>query len=80
MEKEIKTENRLTIMEQKIDNLIETVDKIDNKLDKHIDLEAKNYEKLDNKYSGKWVEKTLLVVIGIALTAIVGAVFKLILK
>lgn len=80
MEKEIKTENRLTIMEQKIDNLIETVDKIDNKLDKHIDLEAKNYEKLDNKYSGKWVEKALLVVIGIASTAIVGAVFKLILR
>ena len=80
MEKEIKTENRLTIMEQKIDNLTSTVNKIDEKLDKHVEWEAEKYEKLDGKYSGKWVEKALLVVIGIASTAIVGAVFKLILR
>lgn len=80
MEKEIKTENRLTIMEQKIDNLTSTVNKIDEKLDKHVEWEDEKYEKLDGKYSGKWVEKALLVVIGIAATAIVGAVFKLILR
>ena len=67
-------------MEQKIDNLTSTVNKIDEKLDKHVEWESEKYEKLDGKYSGKWVEKALLVVIGIASTAIVGAVFKLILR
>ena len=51
----IKTENRLTTMEQKIDNLIEDVKEI-----------GKDIKELDSKYSGKWVEKAI-VSIGTAL-------------
>ena len=73
MESAVKTENRLAKMEQKIDNLIDSVDKIDKKLDKHIDLEDEKYEKMDSKYSGKWVE-TAIIAIATSLTiaAIVG--------
>ena len=62
METSIKNENRLAKMEQKIDNLIDSVEKIDSKLDKHIDFEAEKYEKLDVKYSGKWVEKAIIAI------------------
>ena len=80
----IKTENRLTIMEQKIDNLIKSVDnvgknvdKVDLKLDKHVQWEAEKYEKLDSKYSGKWVEKAIIA-IGTAITiTIIGALITL---
>ena len=51
----VKTENRLTTMEQKIDNLIEDVKEI-----------GKDIKELDSKYSGKWVEKAI-VSIGTAL-------------
>jgi len=65
----IKTENRLTIMEQKIDNLTDKVQDI-----------ACDIKKLDDKYSGKWVEKALLVLIGIVATGLIGAILKIILK
>lgn len=67
----IKTENRLTIMEQKIDNLTSTVNKIDEKLDKHVEWEAEKYEKLDAKYSGKWVEKLTLAIAGGLIVAVI---------
>lgn len=66
----IKTENRLTIMEQKIDNLTSTVNKIDEKLDKHVEWEDEKYEKLDAKYSGKWVEKLTLAIAGGLIVAV----------
>ena len=67
----IKTENRLTIMEQKIDNLTSTVNKIDEKLDKHVEWETEKYEKLDAKYSGKWVEKLTLAIAGGLIVAVI---------
>jgi len=75
----ILTEKRLATMEQKIDNLIEDVKEIAADIKEHVKWEADKYEKLDNKYSAKWVEKTLLVLIGLILAGIVGAFFKLIL-
>ena len=62
----IKTENRLATMEQKIDNLIEKVDEVSNDVKDHVKWEAEKYEKLDSKYSAKWVEKAI-VSIGTAL-------------
>ena len=62
------TEKRLATMEQKIDNLIKNVNEI-----------SADIKKLDTKYSAKWVEKTVLVLIGLILAGIVGAIFKLIL-
>ena len=67
-------------MEQKIDNLIDDVKGIASDIKDHVKWEAEKYEKLDSKYSGKWVEKALLVVIGIAATGLIGAILKLILK
>ena len=87
MDEKILTEKRLSTMEQKIDNLIksvekvgENIDKVDLKLDKHVEWEAEKYEKLDTKYSAKWVEKTLLVIIGLIISGLAGAFFKLIFK
>ena len=83
MEDKINNEKRLATMEQKIDNLINSVDKIGNnvdkvdlKLDKHVQWEAEKYEKLDSKYSGKWVEKAIIS-IG---TAVVISIFLAVLK
>ena len=80
METKINTENRLATMEAKIDNLIEDVKEIASDVKGHIKLEAEKYEKLDTKYSAKWVEKTLLVIIGLILSGLAAAFFKLIFK
>ena len=80
MDDKINNEKRLATMEQKIDNLIDDVKGIASDIKDHVKWEAEKYEKLDSKYSGKWVEKTLLVVIGIAATGLIGAILKLILK
>lgn len=78
---ELKTENRLSIMEQKIDNLNEDIREVKNDvkdiaqdIKDHVKWEAEKYEKLDNKYSGKWVEKAI---ISIATTLIVAAIIGL---
>ena len=68
------------MLEVKLDNLTEKVQDIADDIKSHVQWEAEKYEKLDNRYSGKWVEKTLLVLIGIAATGIIGAIFKLIFK
>ena len=80
MDEKLNNEKRLATMEQKIDNLIDDVKGIASDIKDHVKWEAEKYEKLDSKYSGKWVEKVLLVVIGIAATGLIGAIFKLILK
>ena len=84
MDERINTERRLTTMEQKIDNLIkivekvgENVDKVDSKLDKHVEWEAEKYEKLDNKYSGKWVEKAIVAIGTAIIIAVAGALISL---
>ena len=77
----IKNENRLAKMEQKIDNLIEgvervnaNVEKVDSKLEKHVQSEAERYDKLDVKYSGKWVEKLTIAIAGGLIVAIFGGI------
>ena len=61
-------------MEQKIDNLTEKVQDISDDIKSHVKWESEKYEKLDTKYSGKWVEKAI-VAIG---TGVVIAIFSLI--
>ena len=72
----VKQENRLTIMEQKIDNLIEDVKEISKDIKIHIASEADRYDKLDNKYSGKWVETLTLVIAGGLVVGIFLYLFK----
>lgn len=76
----VKQENRLTIMEQKIDNLIENVKEISKDIKSHIASEADRYDKLDNKYSGKWVETLTLVIAGGLFVSIMGGIFFIIFK
>lgn len=74
MDSTIKNENRLTIMEQKLDNISEDVKEIAAKLDKHISREEDKYEKLDAKYSGKWVEKFIIGIASGLVVAISGGI------
>lgn len=60
VDKEIKNENRLAKMEQKIDNLTDSVKEIHKDLKEHVRWEAEKYKDLDEKYSGKWVEKAII--------------------
>ena len=64
METKINNENRLATMEQKIDNLIDDVKDIGKDLKDHIKSESEKYERLDVKYSGKWVEKLTIAIAG----------------
>lgn len=77
MEKDIHTEKRLATMEQKIDNIITSVDKIEKKIDKHVEWENEKYEKLDSKYSGKWVEKAIISIGTALIISILAAILKL---
>ena len=72
METKINTENRLATMEAKIDNLIEDVKEIASDIKDHVKWEAEKYEKLDQKYSGKWVESLTLAIAG-GLVVAIGA-------
>ena len=72
METKINTENRLATMEAKIDNLIEDVKEIASDIKDHVRWEAEKYEKLDPKYSGKWVEKLTIAIAG-GLVVAIGA-------
>ena len=72
METKINTENRLATMEAKIDNLIEDVKEIASDIKDHVKWEAEKYEKLDQKYSGKWVEKLTIAIAG-GLVVAIGA-------
>ena len=64
MERSINNETRLAKMEQKIDNIVEDVKEISKDIKEHIRWEGEKYEKLDSKYSGKWVEKLTLAIAG----------------
>lgn len=73
MEKEILTEKRLSTMEQKIDNLTNTVKEVHDDIKEHIKWEAEKYEKLDTKYSAKWVETGVIgIITSIIIAAIIG--------
>ncbi len=83
----IQTEKRLATMEQKIDNIIDgvknlgtTIDKVDSKLDNHIKRESEKYEKLDNKYSAKWVETGVIAITTALIIASIVGLFNFIIK
>ncbi len=50
----IKIEN--ATMAEKLDNLCEKVDKIDNNLSEYIKYERKREQQMKNNFAGKWVE------------------------
>ena len=77
MEKDIHTEKRLATMEQKIDDLREDVKEIASDIKDHIKLEAEKYEKLDSRYSGKWVEKAIISIGTALIISIIAAILKL---
>ena len=60
----INNEKRLATMEAKIDNIIDDIKEISNDIKAHVKWEAEKYEKLDTKYSAKWVESLTLVIAG----------------
>lgn len=80
MEKEILIEKRLAKMEEKIDNLTNTVKEISSDIKEHVRLEAEKYEKLDTKYSAKWVETLTLTIAGGLVVAIIIAVLTFVMK
>lgn len=77
MERDIHTEKRLATMEQKIDDLREDVKEIASDIKDHIKWEAEKYEKLDSKYSGKWVEKAIISIGTALIISILAAILKL---
>ena len=76
MEKSINNETRLAKMEQKIDNIVEDVKEISKDIKDHIRWEGEKYEKLDSKYSGKWVEKLTLAIAGGLVIAVLTFLLK----
>ena len=76
MERSITNETRLAKMEQKIDNIVEDVKEISKDIKDHIRWEGEKYEKLDSKYSGKWVEKLTLAIAGGLVIAILTFLLK----
>lgn len=76
MERSINNETRLSKMEQKIDNIVEDVKEISKDIKDHIRWEGEKYEKLDSKYSGKWVEKLTLAIAGGMVIAILTFLLK----
>ena len=76
MERSINNETRLAKMEQKIDNIVEDVKEISKDIKDHIQREGEKYEKLDSKYSGKWVEKLTLAIAGGLVIAILTFLLK----
>ena len=76
MERSINNETRLAKMEQKIDNVAEHVKEISKDIKDHVRREEAKYEKLDSKYSGKWVEKLTLAIAGGLVIAVLTFLLK----
>ena len=76
MDEKINNEKRLATMEQKLDDLKEDVKSIASDIKDHIKLEAEKYEKLDSKYSGKWVEKAIISIGTALIISILAALLK----
>ena len=83
MENAIRTENRLTIMEQKIDHVSKQVESVKDDvkvvsdiIKEHVKCENDRYQKLDEKYSGKWVEKAIISIGTAVAISIIMAVIK----
>lgn len=74
-------------MEQKIDDLKETVSdvkaavkEIADDIKEHVKLEAEKYEKLDCKYSAKWVETGVIAITTALIIASIVGLFNFIIK
>lgn len=80
MEIKLETEKRLAKMEQKLDNLIDDVKSIATDIKEHVRWEAEKYEKLDNKYSAKWVEKAIIAIATGLIISIVSGMFIIFVK
>ena len=78
--KEVINEQRFTMLETKLDNLIEDVKEIASDIKEHIRWESEKYEKLDTKYSAKWVETMTLTIAGGLIVTIIGGITLFILK
>ena len=78
--KEVINEQRFTMLETKLDNLIDDVKEISKDLKEHIGRENEKYEKLDTKYSAKWVETMTLTIAGGLIVTIIGGIALFILK
>ena len=76
MDEKINNEKRLATMEQKLDDLKEDVKSIAYDIKDHIKFEAEKYEKLDSKYSGKWVEKAIISIGTALIISILAALLK----
>lgn len=76
MDEKINNEKRLATMEQKLDDLKEDVKSIASDIKDHIKWEAEKYEKLDSKYSGKWVEKAIISIGTALIISILAALLK----
>ena len=76
MDEKINNEKRLATMEQKLDDLKEDVKSIASDIKDHIKWEAEKYEKLDGKYSGKWVEKAIISIGTALIISILAALLK----
>jgi tetrahydromethanopterin S-methyltransferase subunit B len=63
---------RMARIEQQVENIEKGVDRIEKALTSHVDWEANKYDNLNNKFSGKWVEK---VVITLSIAAISALIF-----
>lgn len=76
----IQTEKRLSKMEEKLDNLTEKVQDIASDIKDHIKWEAEKYEKLDSKYSAKWVETGVIAITTALIIASIVGLFKFFIK
>lgn len=79
-ERTLITEKRLSKMEEKLDNLTDKIQDIAKDIKDHVKWEAEKYEKLDSKYSAKWVESLTLTIAGGLTVAILGGLFFYFLK
>lgn len=84
---QIKNENRLTIMEENIKTIKDDINdmktdikEIASDIKDHVKLEAEKYEKLDGKYSAKWVETGLISIITALIIAIILGLGKYFIK
>ena len=68
---------RLMKLETQMVGIKEDINEIKDMLSEHIRIEEERYANLDNKYSAKWVENTVLAIAVTVVGAIVLALIKL---
>lgn len=61
-------------METKMDNTESALKRIEDALTSHINWEAKKYEEMGGKFSGKWVEKVIIALVVSVLAGLIAIV------